>query len=133
LLKKAGTDALKKCAQTLGVALYLTDPEERAEVQAAQQAQKRSSPRPLRTDDSGPKPTASSGPGDSSTVPISNDDTFTCEECGETLTETKFKSGDVWSSSQLAVFGRRKHAKTLCLTHYRAAANANKRAEEMAF
>lgn len=41
LLKKAGTDALKKCAQVLGVALYLTDAEERAEVKREQEAQKR--------------------------------------------------------------------------------------------
>lgn len=49
LLKKAGTDAFKKCAQVLGVALYLTDPEERAEVKAAQQAQKRAGARPSGT------------------------------------------------------------------------------------
>lgn len=46
LLKKAGTDALKKCAQVLGVALYLTDAEERAEVKAAKQAQKRGAQKP---------------------------------------------------------------------------------------
>lgn len=40
LLKKAGTDSLKKCAQVLGVALYLTDADERADVQAAMQAEK---------------------------------------------------------------------------------------------
>lgn len=49
LLKKAGTDALKKCAQVLGVALYLTDAEERAEVKAAQQAQQRQAQRPKPT------------------------------------------------------------------------------------
>lgn len=46
LLKKAGTDALKKCAQVLGVALYLTDAEERAEVKREQEAQKRGQGRP---------------------------------------------------------------------------------------
>lgn len=46
LLKKAGTDALKKCAQVLGVALYLTDAEERAEIKAAQQGQKRAGAAP---------------------------------------------------------------------------------------
>mgnify|MGYP000255204406 CR=1 FL=1 len=46
LMKKVGTDALKKCAQTLGVALYLTDAEERREVQAAMAEQKRNAGKP---------------------------------------------------------------------------------------
>lgn len=39
LMKKVGTDALKKCAQVLGVALYLTDADERSEVQADMRAE----------------------------------------------------------------------------------------------
>lgn len=46
LMKKVGTDALKKCAQTLGVALYLADAEERREVQAAMAEQKRNGGKP---------------------------------------------------------------------------------------
>lgn len=46
LMKKVGTDALKKCAQALGVALYLADAEERREVQAAMAEQKRNAGKP---------------------------------------------------------------------------------------
>lgn len=46
LLKKAGTDAFKKCAQVLGVALYLTDADDRAEVKAAMAEARRPSPAP---------------------------------------------------------------------------------------
>ena len=51
LLKKAGTDALKKCATLLGVAAYLYDEDERREVQAEMREQARSGNRPA------PKPT----------------------------------------------------------------------------
>lgn len=58
-------------------------------------------------------------------------DRLTCEECGETLTETRFKDGKVWSAAQLAVYGRRKHSKILDMKCYR---EANQRkAEEVAF
>lgn len=57
LMKKVGTDALKKCAQTLGVALYLTDPEERREVQAAMAEQKRTANKPAPSKPAPAKPT----------------------------------------------------------------------------
>ena len=53
-----------------------------------------------------------------------------CEECGEPLTETRFKDGTNWPPAQLAVFGRRKHSRILCMTHYREANQAKRRAEE---
>lgn len=53
-----------------------------------------------------------------------------CEECGEPLTETRFKDGTNWAPEQLAVFGRRKHSRVLCMTHYREANQARRRAEE---
>lgn len=46
---------------------------------------------------------------------------LTCESCGEALTDTRFKDGTVWNPSQLAGYGRRKHGRVLCFTHYRAA------------
>lgn len=55
LMKKVGTDALKKCAQTLGVALYLTDADERREVQQAMAEQKRAASTPQKP--AAPKPT----------------------------------------------------------------------------
>lgn len=55
LMKKVGTDALKKCAQTLGVALYLTDADERREVQQAMAEQKRAANAPQKP--AAPKPT----------------------------------------------------------------------------
>lgn len=56
VIKKAGTDALKKCAQVLGVALYLTDADERAEVKAEMAAARRNpTPRPQVAPTSAPK------------------------------------------------------------------------------
>lgn len=46
LLKKAGTDALKKCATLVGVAAYLYDEDERREVQAEMREQARNGNRP---------------------------------------------------------------------------------------
>jgi hypothetical protein len=56
VLKKAGTDALKKCAQVLGVALYLTDADERAEVKADMAAARRDANKPLPAPPNPPKP-----------------------------------------------------------------------------
>lgn len=122
-LKGAGTDALKKCASLVGVGLYLWKKEPPASLggQSAGNA-----PTPF----SG-KSTTSSGGGDSSTAGGSNDtDALYCEECGEPLTETRFKDGTNWAPSQLAVFGRRKHSRILCMSHYREANQAKRRAEE---
>ena len=57
-------------------------------------------------------------------------DSLFCEECGEPLTETRFKDGTNWAPAQLAVFGRRKHSRILCMSHYREANQAKRRAEE---
>jgi hypothetical protein len=53
-----------------------------------------------------------------------------CEECSEALTEITFKDGTRWEPAQLAVFGRRKHSRILCMTHYKDANAARRRAEE---
>lgn len=44
-----------------------------------------------------------------------------CEQCGSEIKETQFKDGTIWSALQLEGYGRRKHGKSLCLGHYRAA------------
>ena len=113
-LKGAATDALKKCASLLGVALYLWKKEAPA--------------------DSGPVLAAlpSSLPPAAGAAPASFGDgeALLCEECGEVLTETRFKDGTNWAPAQLAGFGRRKHSRVLCMTHYREANQAKRRAEE---
>lgn len=120
-LKAAATDALKKCATLIGVALYLYEkdaPTDRVTPQGNPPAG--SGPRPM--------PSSSTG-GPSGRVPGVEDD-LTCEECGEALTETRFKDQTVWSPAQLAAYGRRKHSRILCMTCYREANNAKRRAEE---
>lgn len=56
LLKKAGTDALKKCATLIGVAAYLYDEDERREVQAEMLEQARNGGKPA------PKPQVNDTP-----------------------------------------------------------------------
>lgn len=114
--KAATTDALKRCARLLGVGLDAWA-NERAPSWKPEERPEGNAPAPV--SDSGPKPMPSSGGGGSSTGADSNDDAFSCEECGEPLTETRFKDGTNWAPSQLAVFGRRKHSRILCMTHYR--------------
>jgi hypothetical protein len=130
-LKGAATDALKKCASLIGVALYLWKKEPPAGL------------------GNGGLPTNGAGQGGHTGGNGSNGsngmhlvggsngggigadlDALTCEECGEPLTETRFKDGTNWPPAQLAVFGRRKHSKILCMTHYREANQAKRRAEE---
>lgn len=86
LLKKAGTDALKKCAQVLGVALYLTDADERAEVKAEMAAARRQQPNPTTRPPTAATPAASPGtpasrsastPAASSAAPTSSSTTAT--------------------------------------------------------
>ena len=126
-LKGAATDALKKCASLLGVALYLWKKE----------------PLPERATSGGPNGSAANGGGGYgaggngaglTSIPggalPSPGEQLVCEECGEALTETRFKDGTNWAPTQLAVFGRRKHSKVLCMTHYREANQAKRRAEE---
>ena len=115
-LKGAATDALKKCATLVGVALYLYEKESPGDRVTT----------PGNEQGSGNKPTPLSAVGKGQPMPESYD----CEECGETLTETRFKDGTNWSPDQLAVFGRRKHSRTLCMTHYRAANQSKRAAEE---
>ena len=101
-LKGAGTDALKKCASLLGVALYLWKKEA-----------------PVETPPTEPAPAVAGEP-----------EALLCEECGDALTETRFKDGTNWAPAQLAGFGRRKHSRVLCMTHYREANQARRRADE---
>ena len=119
-LKGAGTDALKKVATLVGVALYLYEKEPPAGLGNAG------------VNGSEPRSTPSSGPGGSSVPTTGSIDTETlyCEECGEPLTETRFKDSTVWAPAQLAVYGRRKHSRILCMSHYREANQAKRRAEE---
>ena len=103
-LKGSGTDALKKCASLLGVALYLSkkeSPEARVQALEAQRE-------PVGMAES-------AGP-------------HACEVCGQELKETRFKDGTTWGPAQLAGYGRRKHGRVLCMEHYRAANEARKSA-----
>jgi hypothetical protein len=119
-LKGASTDSMKKCASLIGAGLYLWKKDAPITQGAA--------PRGNRGNGSGPKLMPNSDGGGSSTGGDSND--FECEECGEALTETRFKDGTNWAPAQLAVFGRRKHSRILCMTHYRDANAAKRQAEE---
>ena len=111
-LKGAATDALKKCASLVGVALYLWKKEPPAAL------------------GNGGQPSGGSGPTPIRTTGNADTDTLFCEECGEPLAETRFKDGTNWAPAQLAVFGRRKHSRILCMPHYREANAAKRRAEE---
>jgi hypothetical protein len=126
-LKGAGTDAMKKCASLIGVGLYLSHKEPPMGLGNAPRA----TPATPRANDSGPKSMPSSGAGGSSPAATSNDlDALYCEDCGEPLTETRFKDGTNWAPAQLAVFGRRKHSRILCMPDYRKANEAKRKAEE---
>jgi len=128
-LKGAATDALKKCASLVGVGLYLWKKEPPAGL------------------GNGGQPTAGYGqsngasgfqvvggtggqPGPANQAASFDAEPLYCEECSEPLTETRFKDGTNWAPGQLAVFGRRKHSRVLCMTHYREANQAKRRAEE---
>ncbi|HEY8476246.1 MAG TPA: Rad52/Rad22 family DNA repair protein [Chloroflexota bacterium] len=101
-LKGAATDALKKCAQSLGVGLYLA----RKEVPSAPE--------------SGAEE-ADERPAGVTRVPLA------CEECGQPLVETRFKDGTSWTPTQLAAYGQRKHGRVLCMEHYRLANELRRR------
>lgn len=121
-LKGAATDALKKAASLIGAGLYLW----KKELPAALSGAPRRGPAPAgNAAGSGPQSTPSSESGSD------NGDALICQECGEPLTETRFKDGTNWSPDQLAIFGRRKHSRILCMTHYREE-NAKKRRAELA-
>lgn len=124
LFKAACTDAIKKAATTIGVGLYLYDADERRAVQAemrgnqGQPASQPNTPTPMRQN------------GGSALAANMDTEQLICEDCNEQLTETRFKDGTNWAPSQLAVFGRRKHSRILCMSCYREANNAKRRAEE---
>jgi hypothetical protein len=111
-LKGAATDALKKCASLIGVALYLYEKD--APVERA------------------PAGGQGAGGGKNGATPtyVAEGGDLSCEECGEALRETQFKDGTRWLPAQLAVFGRRKHGKILCMRDYREFNQAKRRAEE---
>ena len=127
-LKGAATDALKKCASLIGVALYLWKKEPPAGLGSGG----------VPTNGAGQGAANGAGGGNGIHVVGGNGgaaggtdlDALFCEECGEPLTETRFKDGTNWAPAQLAVFGRRKHSRILCMTHYREANQAKRRAEE---
>lgn len=103
-LKGAATDCLKKCASLLGVGLYLSKKE---------------------------TPAAAAPNGGAAISGLAGEpEALLCEECGDALTETRFKDGTNWAPAQLAGFGRRKHSRVLCMTHYREANQAKLRADE---
>ncbi len=117
-LKGAATDALKKCASLIGVALYLWKKEP-----------------PVGLGGNAPVSIGSVGENGAAGPRAVNGtsvdpEALYCEECGEALTETRFKDGTNWAPAQLAVFGRRKHSRILCMSHYRDANQAKRRAEE---
>jgi hypothetical protein len=136
-LKGAATDALKKCASLVGVGLYLWKKEPPAGLGNGGQPTNGgySSSGGFGTGNGG-----YSGNGAANGMHVvgghggpaagADAESFACEECGEPLTETRFKDGTNWPPSQLAVFGRRKHSRVLCMTHYREANQARRRAEE---
>ncbi len=132
-LKGAATDALKKCASLVGVGLYLWKKEPPAGLGNAGQ--------PTGATGYGGASGAGGQQGGNGSNGIhvvggnggsggTDLEALYCEECGEPLTETRFKDGTNWAPSQLAVFGRRKHSRILCMTHYREANQAKRRAEE---
>lgn len=134
-LKGAATDALKKCASLVGVALYLWKKEPTAQNQGGGYQHNRQNgsqsngnqgggrpPQNQSQADGGYKPAPSGFDGDGG-APLS------CEECGEPLAETRFKDGTNWAPEQLASFGKRKHSRILCMKCYRQANEAKRQAE----
>lgn len=113
-LKGAATDAMKKCASLLGVGLYLSHKEELSET-----------PHPGETHPPAQQtksdPVAASKGAGAPAASAPSDGGLVCQDCGEALQETRFKDGTVWAPAQLAAYGRRKHSRVLCMTHYREA------------
>lgn len=129
--KGAGSDALKKCASLFGIALNLSENEQGGQPNGGGYTGGRSNGGSSGNQggyNNGGGFTPSQAP--ASSGPISDTDALYCEECGEALTETRFKDGTNWAPTQLAVFGRRKHSRILCMSHYREANQAKRRAEE---
>ena len=138
-LKGAATDALKKCASLVGVGLYLWKKEPPAGLGNGGQPTNGGYSNSYGNGNGsyGSNGTAGTngmhvvgGNGGGPAATGGDFEAFACEECGEPLTETRFKDGTNWPPSQLAVFGRRKHSRVLCMMHYREAKQAKRRAEE---
>ena len=111
-IKGAITDCLKKCATLIGVGLYLFNPAERREVEQDMQQAKRQPTRRVQPDQQ-----------------PASDETFACVDCGDELAATRFKDGTEWTPVTLAKFGRRKHGRVLCMSHYREATRVQREAE----
>jgi hypothetical protein len=136
-LKGAATDALKKCASLIGVALYLWKKEPPAGLGNGGQpgygggqngnghGSYGGNANGMHVVGGSNTPNGAGGSNGGADL-----DALYCEECGEPLTETRFKDGTNWAPAQLAVFGRRKHSRILCMSHYREANQAKRRAEE---
>jgi hypothetical protein len=130
-LKGAATDALKKCASLIGVALYLWKKEPPAGLGNGGVPTNGAGQNGANGGYGGGNPNGMHVVGGSNGSNGGADlDALYCEECGEPLTETRFKDGTNWAPAQLAVFGRRKHSRILCMSHYREANQAKRRAEE---
>jgi hypothetical protein len=59
-------------------------------------------------------------------TPAPDNGALVCADCGEALTETKFRDGTSWTPAQLAAYGRKKHGRVLCMSDYKAANDALK-------
>jgi hypothetical protein len=134
-LKGAATDALKKCASLIGVALYLWKKEAPAGlgnggVPNNGQGQANGGYGGGNANGMHLVGGQNGANGSSGSNGGADLESLYCEECGEPLTETRFKDGTNWAPAQLAVFGRRKHSRILCMSHYREANQAKRRAEE---
>lgn len=139
--KGAGSDALRKCASLFGVALALAEKEGPSSNGGrgftggnngggyGSQPRQNGNGYANGQGNSGYGNQGGGQPSGGNDGPVDIDSLY-CEECGEPLTETRFKDGQSWSPSQLAVFGRRKHGKILDMKCYRDANQAKRRAEE---
>lgn len=108
-MKGAATDALKKCATMVGVALYLYD-QARPDLSADEQA-KRPAPQQQQQRQ----------------APTWEGDIPPCAECGVELVEIRFRDGSVWAPSEMASRSKGKHGRVLCMEHYRLANEAQRR------
>jgi hypothetical protein len=118
-LKGATTDALKKCASLLGVGLYLSKKEIPVEI-----------PAPVSTNGHSTSGQSTNGH-EAQVADAKSSGPLACVDCGEELKETRFKDGTVWAPAQLAAYGRRKHGRVLCMSHYREANDAVRRAQSL--
>lgn len=136
--KGATTDALKKCASLLGVALYLSHKETPADQDEARNAianpvDMRGKQQEKAASATAPKPAvakpAQAAPAAAAKSATANGplpaappaEAILCDVCQEQLKETQFRDGTVWTPKQLQGYGNRKHGQTLCMNDYRKA------------